>query len=243
MDVRTDACTSIAFTATVPVALQRPPASIYAVEPVLRGNRMNESVGAARERDALRKRLREMRAAVPAAQRIGAAQALVGSLEQVPEFMTDRRIGGYWAVDGELPLMALIGGMLAREQQYCLPVVGADRQLRFAPWRPGEVITANRYGIPEPACAPADLLQPTDLDVVLVPLLGFDRRGHRLGFGGGYYDRSFEFLRGRADVGKPVLVGVAYALQEVAALEEQPWDVHLDYVATERELIDLTPPP
>jgi len=204
---------------------------------------MNESVRGARERDALRRKLRGLRAAVPAAQRIGAAQALVGSLEQVPEFMTDRRIGGYWAVDGEVPLMALIGGLLARNQEYCLPVIGADRQLRFAPWRPGEEITANRYGIPEPACEPAGLLQPSELDVVLVPLLGFDRRGHRLGFGGGYYDRSFAFLHGRKDVGKPVLVGIAYSLQEVAALDEQPWDVHLDYVATERELIDLTLPP
>jgi 5-formyltetrahydrofolate cyclo-ligase len=191
----------------------------------------------------LRRTLRDLRAAVPAASRIAAAQALVARLEQVPEFMTDRRIGGYWAVDGELPLMALMGGLLARKQQYCLPVVGTDRQLRFAPWQPGEAISTNRYGIPEPACAPADLLQPTELDVVLVPLLGFDRRGHRLGFGGGYYDRSFAYLRARADVGKPVLVGVAYALQEVAVLDEQPWDVHLDYVATERELIDLTPPP
>lgn len=194
-------------------------------------------------RSALRKTLRTQRAAVPAAQRIAAAQAIVAQLEQVPEFMTDRRIAGYWAVDGELPLMAVMGGLLARAQQYCLPVVGVDGRLSFAPWRPGDAIATNRYGIPEPVCASTDLLDPDALDVVLVPLLGFDRRGHRLGFGGGYYDRSFAFLQARADVGKPVLVGVAYALQEIDALDEQPWDVRLDYVATERELIDLTPPP
>ena len=79
--------------------------------------------------------------------------------------------------------------------------------------------------------------------MVLVPLLGFDRGGHRLGFGGGYYDRSFSFLQGRVDVGKPVLVGVGYAMQEVERIDAQPWDVRLDYVATEREWIDLTPPP
>lgn len=205
---------------------------------------MNESIPThdAGDRSVLRKRLRERRAAIPAAERIAAAQALVAQLEQVPEFMTDRRIGGYWAVDGELPLMALMGGLRARAQEYCLPVVGGQRQLRFAAWRPGDAIATNRYGIPEPACTAADLLAPADLDVVLVPLLGFDRRGHRLGFGGGYYDRSFAFLHGRTDVGKPVLVGVAYAVQEIAAIGQQPWDVRLDYVATERELIDLTPP-
>jgi 5-formyltetrahydrofolate cyclo-ligase len=194
------------------------------------------------DRASLRKTLRERRAALPAAERIAAAQAVVAQLEQVPEFMTDRRIGGYWAVDGELPLAALMGGLRAREQQYCLPVVGADRLLRFAPWRPGGAIATNRFGIPEPVVAAADLLAPADLDVVLVPLLGFDRNGHRLGFGGGWYDRSFAFLAGRADVGKPVLVGVAYALQEIDALDAQSWDVRLDYVATERELLDFTAP-
>jgi len=204
---------------------------------------MSEPTRGAEARSALRKALRAQRAAVQPAQRIAAAQALVAQLEQVPEFMTDRRIGGYWAVDGELPLMALMGGLRAREQQYCLPIVEVDRRLRFAPWTPGDTIATNRYGIPEPVCAAADRLEPGALDVVLVPLLGFDRGGHRLGFGGGYYDRSFAFLRDRRDVGKPVLVGVAYALQEVDALDVQPWDVRLDYVATERELIDLTPPP
>ncbi|MGN6519355.1 MAG: 5-formyltetrahydrofolate cyclo-ligase [Dokdonella sp.] len=194
------------------------------------------------DRAALRKALRERRAAVPAAERIAAAQAVVAQLEKVPEFMTDRRIGGYWAVEGELPLAALMGGLRARDQLYYLPVLGEDRGLRFAPWRPGGAIAANRFGIPEPVVAAGELLAPADLDVVLVPLLGFDRRGHRLGFGGGWYDRSFAFLASRSDVGKPVLVGVGYALQEIDAIDAQPWDVRLDYVATERELFDFTAP-
>ncbi|MFI4968787.1 MAG: 5-formyltetrahydrofolate cyclo-ligase [Lysobacterales bacterium] len=194
------------------------------------------------QRLALRKQLRQRRTALSASERIGAAQALVAQLERIPEFLTDRRIGGYWAVAGELPLLALMAGLRARGQTYCLPIVGADRQLAFGPWHPGDAIEANRYGIPEPACAIADRLAPGQLDVVLLPLLGFDRRGHRLGSGGGYYDRSFAFLRGRREIGTPVLVGVGYALQEVAAIEAMPWDVGLDYVATERELIDFTPP-
>ena len=194
------------------------------------------------DRVALRKALRARRVAIPAAERIAAAQAVVAQLERVPEFLTDRCIGGYWAVDGELPLMALAGGLRERGQCYCLPVVHADRRLRFAPWTAGAAIAPNRYGIPEPVCAATDLREPEQLDVVLVPLLGFDRHGHRLGFGGGWYDRSFAFLAGRADVGRPVLVGIAYAAQEIDALDAQPWDVRLDYVATERELIDFTAP-
>jgi len=192
------------------------------------------------ERSALRKLLRERRTALSAPERITAAQALVAQLEQIPEFLTDRRVAGYWAVAGELPLLAVMSGLRARGQDYYLPVVDGER-LRFAPWRPGIEISTNRYGIPEPVAAAADLLAPEQMDVVLLPLLGFDRRGHRLGFGGGYYDRSFDFLRERNDVGKPVLVGVGYAVQEVDVIEAMPWDVRLDYVASERELIDLSP--
>lgn len=190
----------------------------------------------------LRTELRARRAALTAAERIAASQTLLEQLEQIPEFLTDQRIAGYWAIAGELPLAAVIAGLRARDQVYCLPIVADDRQLSFGAWSPGMAITTNRYGIPEPECTPSERLDPKQLDVVLLPLLGFDRTGHRLGFGGGYYDRSFAFLQGRSGVARPVLVGVGYAIQEVPTIEAMPWDVHLDYIVTERELIDLTPP-
>ena len=193
-------------------------------------------------RTALRQALRDRRAALSAGERIAASQALVAQLERIPEFLTDRRVAGYWAVDGELPLAAVMQGLRERQQAWHLPALGEDRLLRFAAWRAGDAIDTNRYGIPEPRCAPAEWLHASELDVVLLPLLGFDRAGNRLGFGGGWYDRSFAFLQGRTGVGKPLLVGVGYALQEVDAIAAMPWDVRLDYIATERELIDLTPP-
>ncbi|MBN8726700.1 MAG: 5-formyltetrahydrofolate cyclo-ligase [Xanthomonadales bacterium] len=196
----------------------------------------------ARSRAALRKALRERRLAVPAAARVAAAEALVAQVEQIPEFLTDRRIAGYWAVQGELPLAGLMAGLHARGQEWYLPVLGDDGLLRFARWQHGVAIEPNRFGIPEPRVPGAELIAPEGLDVVLMPLVGFDRLGHRLGFGGGWYDRSFAFLRERTGAGKPLLVGVGFALQEIDALEAQAWDVHLDCIATERELIDLTPP-
>jgi len=202
---------------------------------------MSESLSR-EQRQLLRRDLRARRGALSAAERIAAAQGLVAQVEQVPEFLTDRRVAGYWATAGELPLMALMAGVLARGQLWHLPVVVEDGLLRFAPWRVGDALAPNRYGIPEPVCAIEQTLAPQEIDLALVPLLGFDRAGHRLGFGGGYYDRSFAFLRGREDVGKPVLVGVGYAMQEVERIDAQAWDVRLDYVATERELLDLTPP-
>jgi 5-formyltetrahydrofolate cyclo-ligase len=101
-------------------------------------------------------------------------------------------------------------------------------------------VQPNRYGIPEPV-APGELLEPFQLDLVLVPLLGFDRRGHRLGHGGGYYDRSFAFLNEQVRPTEPLLVGIAYDFQELEIVNEEPWDVALDFIATNRELIDCHP--
>ena len=189
------------------------------------------------QRRELRKQLAERRRALSPAERIAAAQGLRRSLEQLPEYLTDVRVAGYWACDGELPLNLVIPPLATRGQQFLLPLVGDDGTLRFAPWQAGQEVQPNRYGIPEPA-EPKEWLAPFQLDLVLVPLLGFDRRGNRLGYGGGYYDRSFAFLRDQQRPTEPLLVGVAYDFQELPELDRQDWDVTLDYVATETELID-----
>lgn len=195
----------------------------------------------ASRRQILRNRLAGQRRRLGAAERMRAAQGLRRSLEQLPEFMVDERIAGYWAHAGELPLNLAMAPLAGRGQQFHLPVIAPGRRLRFAPWKAGDDIQPNRYGIPEPL-AREHVLPPHLMDVVLVPLLGFDRRGHRLGFGGGYYDTSFAFLRDEKRPATPLLVGIGYAFQELDALAAEPWDVHLDYIATERELIDCTEP-
>ncbi len=189
------------------------------------------------QRRELRQHLTERRKALTPQQRIAAAQGLRRSLEQLPEYHTDARVAGYWAVNGELALNLVIPPLLARGQQFLLPLLGAERQLRFAPWSAGDAVEPNRHGIPEPVHASAPLA-PFQLDLVLVPLLAFDRRGQRLGYGGGYYDRSFAFLNEQARPTEPLLVGIAYDFQEVDAIEPARWDVPLDFVATDRELID-----
>ncbi|MGY3039915.1 5-formyltetrahydrofolate cyclo-ligase [Rhodanobacter sp. TND4EL1] len=194
----------------------------------------------AQRRD-LRQQLAARRRALPPAERIAAAQGLRRSLDQLPEYLTDARVAGYWASHGELPLNLVIPPLATRGQQFLLPVIGAHRQLRFAAWNAGDDVLPNRFGIPEPA-EPGELLEPFQIDLVLVPLLGFDRRGNRLGHGGGYYDRSFAFLNEQIRPTEPLLVGVAYAFQEVDLLKEEPWDVPLDFIATDRELIDCTMP-
>ncbi|MDE2280460.1 MAG: 5-formyltetrahydrofolate cyclo-ligase [Xanthomonadaceae bacterium] len=191
----------------------------------------------AADRHELRQLMAERRRALPPPARMAAALGLRRSLEQLPEYHTDVRVAGYWAAGGELPLNLVIPPLATRGQRFLLPLLARNKELHFAPWRDGDAVAPNRYGIPEPV-APHEWFAPFQLDLVLVPLLAFDRRGRRLGHGGGYYDRSFAFLKDQARPTEPLLVGVAYDFQEVEQLDEQPWDVPLDYVATDRELID-----
>jgi 5-formyltetrahydrofolate cyclo-ligase len=197
-------------------------------------------MNAAVDRQELRLRLREQRAALPAAQRIGAAVGLLEQLRQLPELTVDQRIGVYFAVNGELSLHLVVAHAWRQGKQLHLPVVNAKRQLRFARYGADTPVQPNRFGIPEPQVAANAQVAPASLELVLVPLLGFDRRGHRLGYGGGFYDSSFAFLQQAERPATPLLVGIGYSFQEVDTLAPESWDVKLDLIATERELIDCS---
>lgn len=190
---------------------------------------------AARRRD-IRLRLADQRRSLSPSQRIAAAQGLRRSLEHLSQYRTDHRVAGYWAHDGELPLNLVIPPLATRGQRFLLPLIGPGNLLRFAPWSIGDRVQPNRYGIPEPV-TPRAWLAPFQLDLVFVPLLAFDRHGNRLGYGGGFYDRSFAFLKDQLRPTEPLLVGIAYGFQELAEIIPEPWDISLDFIATEHELI------
>lgn len=185
----------------------------------------------------LRARMSVRRNELDARQRIAAAAGALHSLQRLPEFMTDANVAGYWAVRGELPLNVAVASLKRREQRYFLPVLGKSRRLRFAEYRDGATLRGNRFGIPEPEISMEALHDPCDMDVILLPLLAFDRQGHRLGTGGGWYDTSLAFLHDTPRPAHPLLVGIGYAFQEVNVVPAEPWDVDLDYVATDAELI------
>lgn len=103
--------------------------------------------------------------------------------------------------------------------------------LHFSLYQPADKLQPNQYGILEPlSSAPHIALEK--LDIVMTPLVAFDRQGHRLGTGGGYYDRTFAALQG-----KPRLVGMAYSMQEADPLPSDEWDVKLYGVVTEKSLL------
>ena len=186
------------------------------------------------DRPSLRRQLRAARRALPAAERIAAAEALATRLLALPFAPAAGHVAGYWAMDGEIALHAW-QLRLPRGCTYCLPVLGDDECLRFAPWRPGAPLRENRFGIPEPDVGPDALLEPGRLALVVVPLVGFDAHCHRLGMGGGWYDRSFAFRHERA--APPWLVGAAFQLQRIDPVDAEAWDVRLDAVCTEADVV------
>ncbi|HEY5782645.1 MAG TPA: 5-formyltetrahydrofolate cyclo-ligase [Lysobacter sp.] len=182
------------------------------------------------DRAALRRELRNRRRALPASERIAGAERLAHRLLALPFAPASGYVAGYWAMDGEIALHVW-QLRLPRECVYCLPVLHEDGQLRFAPWRPGDPLVSNRHGIPEPDLSADALLDAGQMSLVVAPLVGFDRSCHRLGMGGGWYDRSFAFRQQTA--APPWLVGAAFEVQRVDALERADWDVALDAVCTE----------
>ncbi|MDQ3617462.1 MAG: 5-formyltetrahydrofolate cyclo-ligase [Pseudomonadota bacterium] len=185
----------------------------------------------------LRAELRDRRRALPAAERIAAADRLATQLLSLPFAPPSGYVAGYWAVDGEIALHVW-QLKLPRDCVYCLPVLHEDARLRFAPWRPGDALVSNRYGIPEPDVVESSLLDPGTMALVVLPLVGFEPRGHRLGMGGGWYDRSFAFRQHHA--APPWLVGAAFEVQRLDALDVAQWDVALDAVCTESTTHDCT---
>lgn len=142
------------------------------------------------------------------------------------------RIGVYFANRGELGCEVIVQEAWTRAREIYLPVLHRGA-LSFAQYRPGEPMLRNRFGIPEPVAADGRALRPADLDLVLAPLVAFDDAGTRLGMGGGFYDRSFEFLQQRRKWQKPRLIGVGYEFQHVPQLERKRWDIPVHCALTE----------
>jgi 5-formyltetrahydrofolate cyclo-ligase len=142
-------------------------------------------------------------------------------------------VAGYSPIHSELdptPLMKKLG---AGGAQLALPVIVArDQPLLFRAWNPGDTLSRGQLGILEPS-AGAPELQP---EILLVPLAAFDRKGHRIGYGAGHYDRTFARLRAVKQV---IAIGIAFAVQEIEIVPALPHDVGLDYVLTEDRTYDF----
>ncbi|HEY9538186.1 MAG TPA: 5-formyltetrahydrofolate cyclo-ligase, partial [Kiloniellaceae bacterium] len=136
-------------------------------------------------------------------------------------------VSAYWPLGDEIDPRPLMEALHRRGIRLALPAIRAAAEpLDFRAWQPGDALEPAGFGTCQPSAA-APLLQP---DLLLVPLLAFDAAGYRLGYGGGFYDRSLALLRATGDI---LAVGLAFAAQQVAAVPREATDQPLDLVVTE----------
>jgi 5,10-methenyltetrahydrofolate synthetase len=189
-------------------------------------------------RDALRAALIDARRRLPAQERHAAGEALATRLEALLGDVGGESIAIYWPVRGEPALGELPQRWAQAGARLALPVVVAPATpLSFVAWQPGEPTVPGAWGIPRPAAD--DTLRPS---VLVVPCVGFDARCYRLGYGGGFYDRSLAAL---AADGRPAprAVGVAWDDALLAGFDPLPTDLPLDEVVTPSAVFRAKPAP
>lgn len=174
----------------------------------------------------LRKALRDVRHAAAAAS--GTNAALGAHVLEALERFGPHTVGFYWPLPGEFDARDTLARWLAGDarRQAALPVIAVKgHALVFHGWSPDAPMRIGHHRIPEPLDTPAVLP-----DLLLVPCVGFDDDGYRLGYGGGYYDRT---LAGWPGASRPVTVGIAYDACRIASLPREPHDLPLDAIVTE----------
>ncbi len=186
-------------------------------------------------RPALRRQLRQARRQLSAQRQRHAARELYRQLAQHPLFRRSRHIALYLPNDSEIDPRLLMVEAQRRGKATYLPVLNAWPRTRMAFQRvlPGERLKPNRFGIAEPVFRIARQRRVWTLDLVLMPLVGFDEQGGRLGMGGGFYDRSLAYRNRRKNGHKPTLLGLAHECQKVDRLPLASWDVRLQATVTD----------
>ncbi len=191
-----------------------------------------------KNKDKIRQRLLHKRSLLTKLEQQQKSSLIINNIKQSNEFKHVKNIAFYHAVRGEADPSGLMSPNSTQSNKlFYLPIISLDKEnsLVFAPINENTQYKNNNFAIPEPIVEPSELINTQDLDLVIMPLLGFDNKGNRLGMGGGYYDRSFAFKQSQAT--KPILLGFAYDFQQVALLDADPWDIGLDILATESQFL------
>ncbi len=161
-----------------------------------------------------------------------AARRLAARVMELLERLPGRIVAGYMPVRHEIDVRPLMEQIAESGRTLVLPVVmKRDAPLAFREWAPGEPLQEGAFGVPVPLPDRPEHVP----DILLVPLAAFDRDGYRLGYGGGYYDRTLAALRGREDA--VTAVGVAYSGQEMDRVPREETDQPLDWIVTDRQTI------
>jgi 5-formyltetrahydrofolate cyclo-ligase len=173
-----------------------------------------------------RQRLLALRTAVPSGQRREWGKAIEARLRPLLQEQANIVLGAYWPFQAEFDPRPLIDWLIAQGSAVALPaVIDKKGPLEYRTWRPGDPLVNGVWNIPVPQ--KRDLVIP---HAVLAPVVGFDRQCYRLGYGGGYFDRTLSALSPR-----PRAIGVGFELSRIETIYSQPFDMPMDAVVTEAQ--------
>ena len=189
------------------------------------------------QRNQLREELRRKRNLLSQPDQTSHALGLANNLLHSRLYKRSKHIAAYLPADGEIDPGHLIRHAWRSNKKVYLPILAPfNKRLYFAPYRLNCCMKLNRFKIAEPDIHPRHWLKAQQLDLILMPLVGFDLQGNRLGMGGGFYDRSLNFTWYRKSSYSPFLIGLAHQLQQVDQLPHQAHDVPMSMVVTEQQL-------
>lgn len=182
-------------------------------------------------RSEIRRYIRNRRNQLTPQQQRQASDALLQRVITLSEIRSARSVALYLANDGELDPMPVIQWAWKQKITTCIPVLHpfSEGQLLFLRYTPESQMVRNRYGIPEPRLRTQDIIPVAGLDIIFTPLVAFDTLGHRLGMGGGYYDRTLTPFAGQS---VPQAIGLAHDCQQLIQLPRKSWDVPLNKIIT-----------
>jgi 5-formyltetrahydrofolate cyclo-ligase len=179
----------------------------------------------------IRSQCRRRRSAMHPSERHKASEKIAESVIHSCWFQRSGTIACYLSVPGEVETWRIIARAWRMKKRVFAPVVEKNGLMRFREITAESTLIANVQGIYEPR--DGDFIEPRLLDVVLAPLVAFDKNNNRIGMGGGYFDRTFSFLSHRTTFFRPKLIGLAFACQNVEKISPNPWDIRLFSVLTE----------
>jgi 5-formyltetrahydrofolate cyclo-ligase len=184
----------------------------------------------------IRQSIRTNRNSLSLAYQQQSGQRLAEQITQSGILQDQHDIACFLSFDNEIPTLTTIESLFSQNKRCYLPKLRhfKPNRLWFMPYHKASQMIDNRYGIAEVDLPINRAIAVSQLDVVLLPLVAFDRQCNRMGMGGGYYDATFAHLRNKAK--RPVMVGLAYELQLVDTLPCERWDLPLDAVVTESNI-------
>lgn len=187
----------------------------------------------------VRRRLREKRKQLTHESIQQASNQVATQCISLPEFLDAEKIGYYISQENELDPSPLIDIASTQNKQLYLPATvinDDDKLLQFYAHNKEDLLITNELGIQEPQTNGRTPVNIGDIDIVFVPLVGFDKHRNRLGRGAGFYDQTFACINDNPNTKRPLLIGLAYEFQKIEDLEPAEWDVPLDTVITEQKI-------